>query len=98
MVRESKGLGPDDDIISSSPELTWSAKEFDLQWRAKNYNKEQSLKDWTEWEQNQPKTRKSKKPKIDKRQGDFTEDLYVEWTAEEYREFMEEMFPERFNP
>ena len=96
MVRESKGIDLDADIIGSSPELTWSANEFNLQWRAKNYNKEQSLKDWTEWEQNQPKTRKSKKPKIDKRQGEF--ELYVEWTAKEYREFLEEMFPERFNP
>ena len=98
MVRESKGLGLDDDIIGSSPELTWSAKEFDLQWRAQNYNKEQSLKNLTEWEQNQPKIRKSKKPKINKKQGDFSEDLYVEWTAKEYREFLEEMFPERFDP
>ena len=92
MIRESKGLSIDDDIISSSPELTWSAKEFDLQWRAQNYNKEQSLKHLTEWEQNQPvvkKPRKSK-PKISKDKQIDTEG-YVEWTDKELQEALNEI-------
>ena len=93
MVRESKGLGLDDDIIGSSPELTWSAKEFDLEWRAQNYNKKQSLRNLTEWEQNQPKIRKStkSKPKPSKYKQIDTEG-YVEWTYAEYEEFMNELY------
>ena len=92
IVRESKGLDLDADIIGSSPESTWAAKEFDLQWRAQNYNKEQSLKHLTEWEQNQPvvkKPRKSK-PKISKDKQIDTEG-YVEWTDKELQEALNEI-------
>tara|TARA_R100001594_G_scaffold9166_5_gene22640 strand:+ start:1585 stop:3513 length:1929 start_codon:yes stop_codon:yes gene_type:complete len=87
MIKESKGLALDADIIGSSPETTWSAKEFDLRWRAMNYNKKQSLKTWTQLEKNQLRIKNKKRGKVNKNQKEL--DLYSEYSVKNYREYME---------